>query len=107
LAQRSEHVDVSAVDWPLFLEIMRQMTARFGLNSRFEFLPGDLLEIEFPMGYDVATLGYILHITLGPSWWRQPWRWPVTDLIGHLNRHLWGWKRSRRAVKNLMFFSRK
>jgi 3-hydroxy-5-methyl-1-naphthoate 3-O-methyltransferase len=48
LAQQSEHVQVSAVDWPIVLEVTRQMTARFGLTSRFEFLAGDLLEVEFP-----------------------------------------------------------
>jgi ubiquinone/menaquinone biosynthesis C-methylase UbiE len=61
LAQQSEHVKVSAVDWPLVLEVTRQMTARFGLTSRFEFLAGDLLEVEFPDRCDVATLGHILH----------------------------------------------
>lgn len=61
LAQQSEHVQVSAVDWPVVLEVTRQMTARFGLSSRFEFLAGDLLEVEFPERCDVATLGHILH----------------------------------------------
>jgi 3-hydroxy-5-methyl-1-naphthoate 3-O-methyltransferase len=61
LAQQSEHVQVSAVDWPIVLEVTRQMTARFGLTSRFEFLAGDLLEVEFPERCDVATLGHILH----------------------------------------------
>jgi 3-hydroxy-5-methyl-1-naphthoate 3-O-methyltransferase len=37
------------------------MTARFGLTSRFGFLAGDLLEVEFPDRCDVATLGHILH----------------------------------------------
>jgi 3-hydroxy-5-methyl-1-naphthoate 3-O-methyltransferase len=61
LAQQSEHVKVSAVDWPLVLEVTRQMTDRFGLTSRFDFLAGDLLETEFPERCDVATLGHILH----------------------------------------------
>jgi 3-hydroxy-5-methyl-1-naphthoate 3-O-methyltransferase len=61
LAQQSKHVQVSAVDWPIILEVTRQMTARFGLSSRFEFLAGDLLEVEFPERCDVATLGHILH----------------------------------------------
>jgi SAM-dependent methyltransferase len=61
LAQQSEQVRVSAVDWPLVLEVTRQITARFGLTGRFEFLAGDLLEVEFPERCDVATLGQILH----------------------------------------------
>jgi 3-hydroxy-5-methyl-1-naphthoate 3-O-methyltransferase len=61
LAQQSEHVQVSAVDWPNVLEVTRQMTARFGLTSRFDFLPGDILEVDFPESCDVATLGHILH----------------------------------------------
>jgi SAM-dependent methyltransferase len=61
LAHQSEHVKVTAVDWPLVLEVTRQMSARFGLTSRFDFLAGDLLEVEFPDSCDVATLGHILH----------------------------------------------
>jgi SAM-dependent methyltransferase len=61
LAQQSEHVQVSAVDWPLVLEVTRQMTDRFGLTNRFEFLAGDILEVDFPDTCDVATLGHILH----------------------------------------------
>lgn len=61
LAQQSEHVQVSAVDWPLVLDVTRQMAGRFGLAARFEFLAGDLLEVAFPQRCDVATLGHILH----------------------------------------------
>jgi 3-hydroxy-5-methyl-1-naphthoate 3-O-methyltransferase len=61
LAQQSEHVQVSAVDWPRVLEVTRRMTDRFGLSSRFEFLAGDILEVEYPDKCDVATLGHILH----------------------------------------------
>jgi hypothetical protein len=35
--------------------------ARFGLTNRFAFLSGDLLTADFGRGYNVATLGHILH----------------------------------------------
>jgi precorrin-6B methylase 2 len=61
LAQASPRVRVTALDWPGVLNVTRQMSQRFGLESRFEFLAGDLREADFGSGYQVATLGHILH----------------------------------------------
>jgi 3-hydroxy-5-methyl-1-naphthoate 3-O-methyltransferase len=61
LAQSSEHVSVTAVDWPEVLPVTRKTVGRFGLSERFTFVEGDLLVADFGTGYDVATLGHILH----------------------------------------------
>lgn len=61
LALESPGVRVTAIDWPNVLEVTKKTVARFGLEDRFRFLPGDLLTINFDSGYTVATLGHILH----------------------------------------------
>lgn len=61
LAQGSEQVRVTAVDWPEVLSVTRKTVARFGLSERFSFVAGDLQEADFGSGHTVATLGHILH----------------------------------------------
>jgi SAM-dependent methyltransferase len=61
LAQSAPKVRVSAVDWPGVLEITRKNAEKFGLADRFAFREGDLQEADFGSGYQVATLGHILH----------------------------------------------
>jgi len=61
LAQSSEQVQVTAVDWPDVVPVTRKTVGRFGLSERFNFVEGDLLVADFGSGYDVATLGHILH----------------------------------------------
>ncbi|HEY1766309.1 MAG TPA: methyltransferase [Terracidiphilus sp.] len=61
LAQSSNSVRVTAVDWPGVLAVTRKGAARFGLAERFSFNEGDLLAADFGSGHNVATLGHILH----------------------------------------------
>ncbi len=61
LAQGSEQVSVTAVDWPEVIPITRKTVGRFGLGERYSFIAGDLLQVDFGTGYTVATLGHILH----------------------------------------------
>src|SRR5690242_1188229 len=61
LAQRSRHVQVTAVDWPGVLDVTRSTVARFQLTDRFTFIAGDLGTVDFGKGHNVATLGHILH----------------------------------------------
>jgi ubiquinone/menaquinone biosynthesis C-methylase UbiE len=61
LAQRSPQVTVTALDWPGVLDITRKMVARYGLTDRFTLVAGDLNTTDFGSGYNVATLGHILH----------------------------------------------
>ncbi|BDI28546.1 SAM-dependent methyltransferase [Capsulimonas corticalis] len=61
LAQESEHVRVTGVDWPGVLPVTRRTTEKFHVADQFEFIGGDILEADFGAGYEVATLGHILH----------------------------------------------
>ncbi|MEO6817829.1 MAG: methyltransferase [Edaphobacter sp.] len=61
LAESSENVTVTAVDWADVLPATRATVARFGLTDRYAFLGGDLLEADFGQGHNVALLGHILH----------------------------------------------
>jgi ubiquinone/menaquinone biosynthesis C-methylase UbiE len=61
LAQKSQFVHVTAVDWPEVIAVTRKTVARFGLMKRFAFVAGDLLAADFGRNHAVATLGHILH----------------------------------------------
>jgi ubiquinone/menaquinone biosynthesis C-methylase UbiE len=61
LAQSSAQVRLTAVDWPAVIPVTQAMVARFGLADRFSYREGDLQEADFGSGYNVATLGHILH----------------------------------------------
>ena len=61
VAQRSPHVRVTAVDWAGMIPTTKRITEKFGARHRFEFIEGDLSEANFGSGYDLATLGHILH----------------------------------------------
>ena len=61
LAQKSPRVRASAVDWAGMIPTTKRITEKFGVRDHFDFVEGDLLEAEFGSGYDVATLGHILH----------------------------------------------
>jgi ubiquinone/menaquinone biosynthesis C-methylase UbiE len=61
LAQTSDKVAVTAVDWIGVLPATQATVARFGLTNRFKFVDGDLNSADFGQGHNVATLGHILH----------------------------------------------
>lgn len=61
LAQASDRVRVTAVDWPDVIPTTRKTVERFGLSERFSFVEGDLLKADFGSNYTIATLGHILH----------------------------------------------
>lgn len=61
LASASPQVQVTAVDWPRVIPVTRRVAARHGVADRFSYVEGDLLDAEFGTGYQVATLGHILH----------------------------------------------
>jgi ubiquinone/menaquinone biosynthesis C-methylase UbiE len=61
LAQSSEQIRVTAVDWPAVIPVTRNTVSRFGLADRFSYIEGDLLHADFGNGYNLATLGHILH----------------------------------------------
>jgi ubiquinone/menaquinone biosynthesis C-methylase UbiE len=61
LAEKSPRVRVSAVDWAGMIPTTKQITEKYGVRDRFNFVESDLLEANFGTGYDVAILGHILH----------------------------------------------
>jgi len=61
LAQKSPRVRVTAVDWAGMIPTTKRITQKFDVGDRFRFIEGDLLEADFGNGYDIATLGHILH----------------------------------------------
>jgi ubiquinone/menaquinone biosynthesis C-methylase UbiE len=61
LAQKSHRVRVTAVDWAGMIPTTKRITQKFGLGDRLNYVEGDILEANFGSGYDIATLGHILH----------------------------------------------
>ena len=61
MAECSPEVQVTAVDWPEVISVTRQVTGRHHVDDQYQFIEGDLLEVEFGSGFHVATLGHILH----------------------------------------------
>jgi precorrin-6B methylase 2 len=53
---------VTALDFPEVLEITREFADRFGVKGRFNYIQGNLREIDFGRArYDLVILGQILH----------------------------------------------
>jgi len=61
LAQKSPRVRVTAVDWAGMIPTTKRITQKFGVGDQFYYLEGDILTADFGTGYDIATLGHILH----------------------------------------------
>jgi ubiquinone/menaquinone biosynthesis C-methylase UbiE len=61
LAQKSSQIQVTAVDWAGMIPTTKQITQKFGVSDRFKFIEGDIGKVDFGNGYEVATLGHILH----------------------------------------------
>jgi ubiquinone/menaquinone biosynthesis C-methylase UbiE len=61
LAQKSPQVQVTAVDWAGMIPTTKQITQKFRVADRFKYIEGDIGEVDFGNGYDIATLGHILH----------------------------------------------
>src|SRR6266436_8470429 len=61
LAEKSPRVYVTAVDWAGMIPTTKRITQKFGVSDRFNYIEGDILETNFGSGYDIATLGHILH----------------------------------------------
>ena len=61
LAQKSPRVRVTAVDWAGMIPTTKRISQKFGVGDRLNYVEGDILEVNFGGGYDIATLGHILH----------------------------------------------
>jgi 3-hydroxy-5-methyl-1-naphthoate 3-O-methyltransferase len=61
LAEQSPLVRIAAVDWPEVLKVTKKVAKRHGLANRLETIPGDIGKVDFGSGYQIATLGHIMH----------------------------------------------
>lgn len=61
LAEKSQQVRVTAVDWDGVIPVTKRVAERHGVGDRFTFVAGDLDSAEFGKGHHIATLGHILH----------------------------------------------
>ena len=61
IAKKYPDAHVTVVDWPGVIPVCQKVTNRMGVADRYDYRPGDLLQVEFGGGYQVATLGHILH----------------------------------------------
>src|SRR5258708_21042567 len=61
LAQKSPGLRVTAVDWAGMIPTTKRITQKFDVGDRFNYVEGDILEANFTSGYDIATIGHILH----------------------------------------------
>ena len=85
MAQKSPKVTVTAVDWPNVFNVTRKMTQKFGVQ-KILIRCGNLGEVDFGTGYNIATIGHILHSEgpersqqllrkRCPALWHQVVRW--------------------------------
>ena len=61
LAEQSPLVRMTAVDWPDVLKVTKKVAKQRGLANRLETIPGDIGKVDFGSGYQIATLGHIIH----------------------------------------------
>jgi ubiquinone/menaquinone biosynthesis C-methylase UbiE len=61
IAQQSPESSVTAVDRPNVLEVAKKFAEKNGMADRFSYIEGDMQEVDFGTGYDIAVLGHILH----------------------------------------------
>lgn len=62
VAEADRQAHVTAQDFPGVLDTTRQFLKRHGVEDRYNFLPGNLKEVDFGVDrFDVALLGNIVH----------------------------------------------
>ncbi len=61
LAEKSKNVQVTAVDWAGVIPVTKRVTQKHGVGNQFNYIEGDINDVNLGSGYDFATLGHILH----------------------------------------------
>jgi SAM-dependent methyltransferase len=62
-AARYPNCVVTALDLPAIMAATRRAVTDAGLEKQFQFLPGDVFEVELPRGrYDLAIVGNVCHL---------------------------------------------
>ncbi len=49
------------LDLPQVTPVAREYAAKFGVADRFEYMDGDLHQVDLGGGYDLITLGHVIH----------------------------------------------
>jgi ubiquinone/menaquinone biosynthesis C-methylase UbiE len=61
LAQANPKVEVTAVDWERVLGVTKRIAGKHEVARQFKYIAGDIVKVDLGRGYDIATLGHILH----------------------------------------------
>jgi len=70
-AQALPDARVTVVDYPEVTPVARRYTAAFGVADRYEYIEGNLREIDYGRNrYDLAILGHIIH-SEGEKWGKK------------------------------------
>jgi ubiquinone/menaquinone biosynthesis C-methylase UbiE len=70
-AQSIPNARVTALDYPEVTVITREYARQFGVADRYDYLEGDLRQLDFgQQEYDVVILGHIIH-TEGEKWGKE------------------------------------
>src|SRR5437588_3089035 len=70
-AQAIPDARVTVVDYPEVNQVARDFTTRLGVADRYEYLEGNLREVDFGRKkYDLVILGHIIH-TEGEKWGKK------------------------------------
>ena len=57
---RRYELDATIIDFPTVIALAKQFVAEAGLEDRIRLIAGDALEIEWPGGFDVVLMSYLL-----------------------------------------------
>jgi 3-hydroxy-5-methyl-1-naphthoate 3-O-methyltransferase len=70
-AQAIPDARVTVVDYPEVTPVARRFTERFGVADRYDYIEGNLREVNYGRNrYDLAILGHIIH-TEGEKWGKK------------------------------------
>jgi ubiquinone/menaquinone biosynthesis C-methylase UbiE len=61
MAERSPQVKVTAVDWPGVIPVTQKVVGQHKLSQQFSYIEGDIQSAKLGGGFQLATLGHILH----------------------------------------------
>ncbi|HEY3236878.1 MAG TPA: class I SAM-dependent methyltransferase, partial [Polyangiaceae bacterium] len=62
IAEANPEARITAQDFPAMLPVTQEYLKRHGVEERYDFLPGDLKQVDFGNDrYDLALLGNIVH----------------------------------------------
>jgi 3-hydroxy-5-methyl-1-naphthoate 3-O-methyltransferase len=70
-AEAIPEAEVTVIDYPEVTPVARQFTSALGVADRYDFIEGNLREIDFGRGqYDLVILGHIIH-SEGEKWGKK------------------------------------